>query len=371
MTVGHATVYVCGATEAALAGQLTSGETDAFVRAYATDGEEAWTKQFGTRATDVCYGTAVDPTGVVVVGRTFGKLPGQRRRGGADAFVRAYAADGGRRWTRQFGSRGNDSAFGVAADLEGNLYVVGYALGRLPGERYRGNGDAFIRKISPSGRVSWTREFGTRGTDLAFAVAAGPEGAFVAGVTTGALPGQRNRGETDLFVRAYGANGRVRWTREVGTDREDYAYGIAMDPTGLYVAGYTKGRFVGQGVGGADAVLVRFTFDGRRRYVLQFGTDGSDLGSAVAADSDLVYVVGSTDGTFEGATDRGERDVFARAFDPTGTVVWTEQFGSSAKDVGNWGAVQDGSLYVVGQTDGALTRTPSSGGRDAFTTAIG
>lgn len=68
-----------------------------------------------------------------------------------DAFVRAYAADGGRRWTRQFGSRGNDSAFGVAVDLEGNLYVVGYALGRLPGERYRGNGDAFIRKISHPG----------------------------------------------------------------------------------------------------------------------------------------------------------------------------------------------------------------------------
>lgn len=187
-------------------------------------------------------------------------------------------------------------------------------------------------------------------------MAAGPGGAFVTGVTTGSLPGQRNRGEKDLFVRAYGANRRVRWTRELGTDREDYAYDIAMDPTGLYVAGCTKGSFVGQGVGGADAVLVRFTFDGRRRYVLRFGTDESDLGSAIAADGDLVYVAGATDGAFEGATDRRERDVFARAFDPTGAVVWTEQFGSSAKDVGNWGAVQDGVLYVVGQTEGTLMR---------------
>jgi hypothetical protein len=364
-------IFVCGATEGTLPGQITSGETDAFVRAYATNGAEAWTKQFGTRSTDVCYGLAADPAGAVAVGRTFGKLPGQRRRGGADAFVRTFAADGGRRWTRQFGSRGNDAAFGVAVDPDGNIYVVGYALGRLSGERYRGNGDAFIRKMAPSGRVLWTKEFGSRGADLAFAVVADAEGVYVAGATTGALPGQRNRGETDLFVVAFAAGGRTRWIREIGTDREDYAYGIALDPGGLYVTGYTKGKFIGQGVGGADALLARFTLEGRRRFVLQFGTDRSDLGSSIAVESGLVYIVGATDGAFEGFVNRGERDVFARAFDRTGVEVWTQQFGSSAKDVGTWVSVLGGVLYVVGQTEGALLGGTLAGGRDAFVAAVG
>ena len=76
---------------------------------------------------------AVDATGVYVAGETGGALPGQTRTsgGGDDAFVRKYDRNGNELWTRQFGSAGQfegrvgeDRASGVAADATG-VYMGG------------------------------------------------------------------------------------------------------------------------------------------------------------------------------------------------------------------------------------------------------
>ena len=48
-----------------------------------------------------------------MVGLTRGALPGQTHLGKSDAYVRKYDGDGDELWTRQFGSRGLDMADGV------------------------------------------------------------------------------------------------------------------------------------------------------------------------------------------------------------------------------------------------------------------
>lgn len=59
-------------------------------------------------------------------------------------------------WTRQFGSSSDDYAYGVALDGSGNIVVVGYTWGTLPGngQTWANPGwtrDAFVRKYDPSG----------------------------------------------------------------------------------------------------------------------------------------------------------------------------------------------------------------------------
>ena len=64
-----------------------------------------WTRQFGTSGYDFARAVAVDPEGnVYVAGRTEGALPGQVSSGDFDAFVRKYDRDGDEVWTRQFGT---------------------------------------------------------------------------------------------------------------------------------------------------------------------------------------------------------------------------------------------------------------------------
>ena len=49
----------------------------------------------------------------------------------------------------------------------------------------------------------WTRQFGSAGHDRATAVAVDASGVYVAGATEGALPGQTSAGSIDAFLRKY------------------------------------------------------------------------------------------------------------------------------------------------------------------------
>ena len=205
-----------GYTEGILPGQTNAGGYDAFVRKYDADGNTVWTRQFGSSATDYAYGISVDASGVYVAGYTAGTLPGQTSAGGYDAFVRKYDADGNEVWTRQFGSSASDQASGISADASG-VYVTGYTSGALPGQTSAGGTDAFVRKYDTNGNEVWTRQFGSSASDQASGISVDASGVYVTGFTYGALPGQTYAGSSDAFVRKYDADGNAVWTRQFGS----------------------------------------------------------------------------------------------------------------------------------------------------------
>lgn len=64
-----------------------------------------------------------------------------------------------------------------------------------------------------------------------------------------------------------------------------------------------------------------------------------------------VYLAGTTYGDL-GGPNAGLSDGCARKHDPSGTPLWTQQFGTSVADRVNAGAVDaSGNFYVVGETD--------------------
>ena len=141
-----------------------------------------WIRQFGTANDDFVYGVAVDASGVYVVGSTPGRLPGQTSFGAGDAFVRKYDANGNELWTRQFGSTAagsDDRAYGVSADATG-IYLVGYTMGPLPGQT---NGGGFLRKYDHGGNELWTRQF----FSVFPALATDSTGVFVVGTSRGSF----------------------------------------------------------------------------------------------------------------------------------------------------------------------------------------
>jgi len=96
--------------------------------------------QFGTSESDFAGGVAIDGAGnVYVVGNIQqGALPGQTSLGDADAYLRKYDGQGNELWTRQFGTsrqsgaQGEDQASAVVVDDTGNAYVAGFTFGFLP-----------------------------------------------------------------------------------------------------------------------------------------------------------------------------------------------------------------------------------------------
>ena len=69
------------------------------------------------------------------------------------------------------------------------------------------------------GRVLWTRQFGTSGSDLGAQLKVYAGGVYVVGNTDGALPGQTNAGGQDFFVVKYNPQGGVLWKRQFGSAR--------------------------------------------------------------------------------------------------------------------------------------------------------
>ncbi len=107
-------------------------------------------EQFGTSGGDDARGVFVDSSGgVYVVGIVGGEFPGQTNEGGEfDAFIRKYNSDGDEEWTRQFGTSEVDFANGVSADSSGGVYVVGSTFGTFPGQTNVGGQDAFLAKFA-------------------------------------------------------------------------------------------------------------------------------------------------------------------------------------------------------------------------------
>ena len=90
-------------------------------------------------------------------------------------------------------------------------------------------------------RIEWIRQFGTAGDDNTWGLAVDPTGVYVVGDTNGALPGQTSAGALDAFVRKFDANGNELWPRQFGTAGGDTAHGLAAYATGVYVTGFTVG----------------------------------------------------------------------------------------------------------------------------------
>jgi hypothetical protein len=268
-----------------LDGVSGAGGWDAYVRKLDYDGNELWTRAFSTPDSEVGWSIAATGDGVVLGGYVFGEPVYE-----PDAFLKSYDAGGNLRWTRFVRTEQDEAVTQLAAGPSGIYAGVTYlghteatvvrfgldgtvgwtwSLGTIPAETggMVVDGDRLIVAgttsvllpdgVDPSGPRTvflasvdaatgepvWLRQFG--GTDLgahAEDVTAGPEGLYVAGYTPGSLPRFKNRGHDDAFVRAYGVNGHRRWTRQFGTHREDIAYGVTADATGVVTMGTTSGN---------------------------------------------------------------------------------------------------------------------------------
>ncbi len=254
--------YVVGGTRAALPGQTNIGDFDSFIVKLDANGAPVWVRQFGTKVEDYALTVALDGNGSpIVAGETSGLLAGASAAGGLDGFVRQYNSAGDVVWTRQFGSPLDDYAVASAMSPAGDVLIAGSTTGSLPGHKSEGEADAYIMAFNGQGGGLWSRQFGTSGVDDAEAVSFDATGRmFVAGRTGGPLQGSTSSGGSDAFLAATGPRGDLLWVHQFGGPAEDYAMALATGPGGFYLAGGTTGALPGQkNLGHRDAFVVNIS----------------------------------------------------------------------------------------------------------------
>jgi enterochelin esterase-like enzyme len=142
-----------------------------------------------------------------------------------------------------------------------------------------------------------------------------------------------------------------------GTAGEDREGGVAVDSAGnVYEALAAEGPVDGQPHAGLkDVVLIKYGPSGTKVWTREFGTSGTDRAYGLKLDPDghpvvTGYTNRDLDGTHAGNT---ADDVFVAKYDPNGNREWLTQAGSTAADRGYGIAIDgDGSIYVGGYTRG-------------------
>ncbi len=155
-----------------------------------------------------------------------------------------------------------------------------------------------------------------------------------------------------------------------GTAGEDREGGVATDASGnVYEALAAEGSVDGQPTAGAkDVVLIKYGPTGTKLWTREFGTPGVDRAYGLKLDPQgHPVVVGYTKGNFDGNhSGNTSDDVFVTEYDPNGNREWATQIGTTAADRGYGLAIDpSGSIYVGGYTKGALDGT-NAGDKDIF-----
>ncbi len=257
-------------------------------------------------------------------------------------------------WARQKGGTGNDIAYGIAANLAGGIYITGNAGASIDGQPYSGVNDLFLMKYDLNGNWIWTRQLGTAGSEWANAVAVVKNQSgdvYVVGRTSGALDGNTSAGQTDAFIVKYSSNGNKLWSRMIGSNRQDLAYAAGIDSSGnIYITGRTNGALPGHTTLGAnDMFLVKYDPNGNRLWSRQVGTAGDDEAFALIIDNeDRVYIGGYTTGS-HGGPNTGGKDMLVMRFDSNGTFCCSKQYGTAVDDIATALAIDSfGYIYILG-----------------------
>jgi hypothetical protein len=252
-------------------------------------------------------------------------------------------------------------------DGSGNVFITGSTEGSL-GSTSSGQLDVFLAKIDPIGNLT-IRQFGTPFNDVGYGVALDSGGnVFVTGSTGGSLPPNITSGQLDVFLARFDSSGNLA-IQQFGTPFNDIGYGLAVDSSGnVFVTGSTDGVLGANAFGLLDVFLAKFNSTGVLVFMQQLGTPFSDIGYAVAVDSTgNVNITGATDGSLGSNISAGQLDVFLAKFDPSGTSLFTSQFGTPFNDTG-FGVAVDSSanVFITGSTVGNLDGKISAGLSDIF-----
>ncbi|MBL7950119.1 MAG: SBBP repeat-containing protein [Flavobacteriales bacterium] len=233
---------------------------DHFLAKYGPSGNYIWHICIGGSGTEIPKGLALDHSGnLLMVGRFDSYFDWDPREGEAffgsagstDGFLAKYDTSGAFVWAKRIGGAGHDETYGVAVDELDNIHVAGQMSGPINFGTVEepvtlahegGTWDAFCVRYRPDGALDWVR--GIQGTG-----------------------GQRAQSI------AY-ANGHV------------YPYGVCDNATHVGDATLTSGN-------NNQGFLCKLDTTGQVKWLLGHGGAGSEIGEAIRADDQHLYITGS------------------------------------------------------------------------------
>lgn len=329
-------IYYTGMTTNFLSNSydLTAGKVD-------VNGSLAWRYDYNgvLNAYDQGNGISLDPSGNVIL-TGIGAIS---MAAIFDAIVIRLSSTGTFDWLYNFNhtSNGNETGDDIECDVNGNIYVGGYAYDVSGFENY------LTLKVAPTGSLLWSRLYPTTpgGNDyIRKLIIDANSNVIVTGTCYNGPSGK------DALTIKYDPLGTLVWVNAYNSNSNN------LDE-GKYIAIDYQGRIIVTGIA-FDATTLEEIFitvinpaNGQTIWSRLYGTPGNldeeDLTLLVTDKYDFVYVAGTK------FTSSGTTDVLISKYDPAGNKIWTQTYAGPGgfNDIPYDIAIDTlCNLYLVGQT---------------------
>ena len=279
---GNGNVYVTGESKG------NGSSLDYATIKYNSSGSQVWVKRYDgpVHYNDVAYAIAVDINGNVYV-------TGESKGSGTclDYATIKYDTNGNQKWVKRCNNPANsdDSAYAIALDGSGNVYVTGKS------KTNTGHYDYATIKYDNNGTQLWVSLYNGTGNedDIAHAIAVDNSGnVYVTGESRG--QGTNN----DYATIKYDTNGNLLWVARYNSpgNDEDIAHAIVVDSSGnVYVTGESEANETDE----EDYATIKYDTNGNLVWIVRYNGPETDYDSAYAialGSSGNVCVTGESKG---------------------------------------------------------------------------
>lgn len=244
--------------------------------------------------------------------------------GSSDIYLIRLDKEGSTLWTKTYGWPHKDvirSVISVSDGfvITGDVWDYGYA--RL---------DIYLMKIDTYGNLLWDQIFGTNSRELGFKVIPSNDGGYlILGYTRGIDP------VGDLWLIKTDVNGVQIWSKNYGSQFDDYGFDLIQNNTGeIYMIG-SKGGFFDDihanfRNNDSDIYLIKADNNGNEIWQKTFGGDQHDFGQSITISEESgFYLFGSSQ-----SNGVGSFDMTLIKTDVDLNEVWSKSYGGLEYDYG-------------------------------------
>ncbi|MBI5294234.1 MAG: SBBP repeat-containing protein [Chloroflexi bacterium] len=308
--------------------------------------------------------------------------------GSYDGYVAKLDPNGNLLWNTFLGDASDDYIYGLALDVDGNVYVTGEAGSAFtcaptpctisPYEDV----DSFTAKLDGAGNLVWITFSGGTGAETGTGIAVDSSGnVFVvgsSGSTWGLPESPFAGGNSDAFAAIYDTNGNLVWNTFLGGAGADYGTGIAFNSNGdAFVSGYsddTWGTPEQSHSGVDDGFAAQLDSIGNLVWNTFLGGSGADTAASILVDgTGSLYLTGVSSDPW-GTPVRGytamDDGFTAKLDEASGALTWNTFQGGNDNDASTQLARDSsGNLYVTGDSSaawGSPVQSYAGGTSDCF-----
>ena len=270
ITMGDNT-YVVGQTDGGVEYYSSDNVPDVYIAKYdLSTGAQLWAREYETSdgyhvlPRDIVYVEGIQS--VIVSGCSGGSIVGDLN-GASDPFIMEVNKVGNYAWGDQsFGTNAAgtwECASGVTVDPYGNyVYVTGTIRESVDGAVVVGGADFFVAKydlnLGAKSRL-WVANYISGINDEGTSIVVGSDdNLYISAFYEGAVGQVGNEGAYDMVLHSYDRDGLYRWSKNWGSNANDFATGLTLDHSGhIIMVGYSEGEFGGVTSSGQNCAIVR------------------------------------------------------------------------------------------------------------------